>query len=205
MASPAQIFANRENAQLSTGPRTEAGKRTSSRNSTRHGLTGTQIVMPGEDASAYEELRQGMHESYQPANEPERVLVDQISANSWRLMRAQRVETAVLAKLAEGAEDPDAAIAAAFLEKPKDLERVQRYVTAAERAYYKSMSELSKLQKERAAAEREAAMMESIGFVSQEPAAQDCIPLPMSIRPDVFAASKAQPAVMTERSLPSGA
>jgi hypothetical protein len=153
MASPAQLLANRENAQLSTGPRTEAGKEASSRNSTRHGLTGTQIVMPGEDASAYEELRQGLHLSYDPANDAERILVDQIAANAWRLLRAQRIETAFLAKLAEGSDNPDAAIAAAFLERPKDLARMQRYVTAANNAYYKAMSELAKLQKDRLDAE----------------------------------------------------
>jgi hypothetical protein len=113
MASSAQVLANRDNAKLSTGPKTAEGKLASSRNSSRHGLTGNQIVMPGEDAAAYEELRQGMHDSWKPANEPELVLVDQIAAASWRLMRALRVETAVLEKLAEGSDNPDAAIAAA--------------------------------------------------------------------------------------------
>src|SRR5512145_494351 len=110
MATPAQILANRANSQLSTGPKTEEGKRASSLNACRHGLTGTQIVLPGEDAEAYEELRRGMHDSYTPANDPEKVLVDQIAANAWRLMRAQRVETAFFATLAEGSDNPSAAI-----------------------------------------------------------------------------------------------
>ena len=38
MSSQAQIAANRANAQLSTGPRTEEGKAASSRNAYRHGL-----------------------------------------------------------------------------------------------------------------------------------------------------------------------
>jgi hypothetical protein len=184
MASNAQILANRVNAQLSTGPKTPEGKQASSRNSSRHGLTGTQIVMPGEDASAYEELRDGLHFAYNPANDPERILVDQIAANSWRLMRAHRVEAAFLDKLAEGSDNPDAAIAAAFLERPKDLARIQRYVTAASNAYYKAMSELGKLQKARAAAEAAAGedempelLMSSgfeppIGFVSHGPGSE---------------------------------
>jgi hypothetical protein len=161
MASPAQILANRENAQRSTGPKTQEGKQAAGRNAIRHGLTGTQIVMPGEDASAYEELRQGLHESYRPAGEAELILVDQIAANAWRLMRAQRVETAFLTKLTEGAKDPDAALAEAFLEKPKEVARMHRYVAAAQSAYYKAITQLSKLQKERAASEEE-----EIGFVS---------------------------------------
>ena len=161
MASPAQILANRSNAQRSTGPKTQERKQAASRNATRHGLTGTQIVIPGEDAGAYEDLRQGLHQSHQPANEAERLLVDQIAANAWRLLRAQRVETAFFVKLAEGAEDPAAAIAAAFLEKPKELARMHRYVAAAQSAYYKAIAQLSKLQKDRAAGEE-------IGFVSYD-------------------------------------
>jgi hypothetical protein len=161
MATPAQILANRDNAQRGTGPKTLEGKQTASRNATRHGLTGTQIVMPGEDATAYEDLRQGLHESYRPKGEAELILVDQIAANAWRLMRAQRVETAFFAKLTDGAKDPDAALAEAFLEKPKELARMHRYVAAAQNAYYKAITQLTRLQKERAATEEE-----EIGFVS---------------------------------------
>ncbi len=40
---------NRQNAQHSTGPRTEAGKRRSSLNALQHGLTATSAVLPSED------------------------------------------------------------------------------------------------------------------------------------------------------------
>ena len=43
---------NRENAQHSTGPKTEAGKQKSSLNALRHGLTGQTVVMPAEDLAA---------------------------------------------------------------------------------------------------------------------------------------------------------
>jgi hypothetical protein len=165
MASPAQILANRENAQRSSGPKTVEGKQAASRNSLRHGLTGTQIVIPGEDASAYEDLREGMLRSYNPVTEAERVLTEQIAANAWRLLRAQRVETAFLAKLTEGSDDPDTAIALAFLERSKEVARMQRYVAAAQNAYYKAISQLAKLQKERAVTQEDSSESE-IGFVS---------------------------------------
>ena len=172
MASPAQILANRENAQLSSGPKTTEGKQASSRNAIRHGLTGTQIVIPGEDASTYEDLRKGLRESYTPATDAERLLVDQIAANAWRLMRAQRIETAFLSKLAEDSAHAETAIAEAFVNRPADLMRIQRYVAAANSAYYKAIAQLEKHQKNRIAAEYEQAMVETmrpspIGFVSQ--------------------------------------
>jgi hypothetical protein len=82
MASPAQILANRHNAKSSSGPKTPEGRIASSRNATRHGLTSTQIVIPGEDAAAYEQLRQGLHNTHHPVGEAERILVDQIAANA---------------------------------------------------------------------------------------------------------------------------
>jgi hypothetical protein len=172
MASPAQILANRHNAKNSSGPKTPEGKKAASRNATRHGLTSTQIVIPGEDAPAYEQLRQGLHDTHRPIGEAERILVDQIAANAWRLMRAQRVETAFLAKLVEGAADPDEAIADAFLEKPKELARMSRYVAAAQNAYYKAMAQLSKLRKERSIAEHEP----PIGFVSYNDLREPALP-----------------------------
>lgn len=39
MATPAQIRANRANAQRSTGPKTAAGRQKSAQNARKHGLT----------------------------------------------------------------------------------------------------------------------------------------------------------------------
>lgn len=44
MTSPAQMVANRRNAQHSTGPRTGAGKSRSSQNAVKHGFTGRLLV-----------------------------------------------------------------------------------------------------------------------------------------------------------------
>ena len=51
-----QIEANRRNAQQSTGPRTEIGKKTSSLNALRHGLTSRIVVLPTEDLAAYQKF-----------------------------------------------------------------------------------------------------------------------------------------------------
>jgi hypothetical protein len=179
MATPAQVLANRQNSVHSTGPVTAAGKAASSRNATRHGLTSKQIVLPGEDAAQYDELRADMIATYAPANAVETVLVEEIAAASWRLMRARRHETLILRKIAGDDADADAAIAGAFMETPKDLDRLTRYISTIERAFYRAMGKLEQVQKERLAAERnaeiEAAAFEAMtrrtsnnGFVSQK-------------------------------------
>jgi hypothetical protein len=183
MATPAQALANRQNSLHSTGPVSAEGKAASSRNASKHNLTSKQIVLPGEDAAQYDELRTDLLKSYRPANAVERTLVEEIAASSWRLMRARRQETIILAKIAGDSTDPDAAIAAFFLEKPKEVARLTRYITSFENAFYRALNKLEKLQKERRAAERRAAMEARafavnglppmpppIGFVSQNSA-----------------------------------
>jgi hypothetical protein len=56
MSSPAQILANRANAQESTGPRSAEGKAASRFNALKHGLDARSIVLPGEDPEEYAAL-----------------------------------------------------------------------------------------------------------------------------------------------------
>jgi hypothetical protein len=72
-------------------------------------------------------------------------------------MRAHRHETAILAKLLADAPNPDAAYATLF-EKPKEMDRLLRYITSIERAFYRALNKLEKLQKERAIEEHRAAL-----------------------------------------------
>src|SRR5579872_580405 len=83
---------NRENAQHSTGPKTEAGKRRSSLNALRHGLTGQVVVMPYEDLKAYEVFAQGFHKRFEPADPVETHLVQTLADDAWRLHRAKAME-----------------------------------------------------------------------------------------------------------------
>ncbi|HEY7615839.1 MAG TPA: hypothetical protein VH744_03475, partial [Terriglobales bacterium] len=57
MATLAQIAANRANAQLSTGPRTEAGKAAVAQNRATHGLSGAAFfLLPHEDEAEFQAL-----------------------------------------------------------------------------------------------------------------------------------------------------
>ena len=55
MATIKQINANRKNALLSKGPKTDLGKLNSSKNSLNHGLTAKQLVI-GEDLKEFEQF-----------------------------------------------------------------------------------------------------------------------------------------------------
>jgi hypothetical protein len=160
MSSAAQALANRQNSLLSTGPVTAAGKAASSHNALRHGLTSKHVVLPGEDAAEYDALRDNLINDYDPANETERTLVEEVAAGSWRLARARRQETAILKRLVdENTKDAEKEFSYLFLEKPKEIERLLRYITTIERSYYRALSKLEKLQKERAALERRNAVV----------------------------------------------
>ena len=132
-----RLVANRANAQHSTGPRTPEGKAVAARNSTKHGLSSKQVVIAGEDPAEYDAHRAELIAALKPAGAVESDLVEEIAANSWRLKRAHRFETAILNELAAGSPDADAAIAKAFLQQPKELDRLIRYMTSIERAYWR--------------------------------------------------------------------
>ena len=87
---------NRANSLKSTGPKTEAGKKRSSLNALRHGLTGQVIVMPLEDLKKYEAFCQGFHKTYQPANEVETSYVQTIAGLTWKLNRGDNIDTNLL-------------------------------------------------------------------------------------------------------------
>jgi hypothetical protein len=158
MATASQNLANRANAQHSTGPQTEAGKERSSRNSYKHGLTSSRVVLPGEDAAEYDAFRADILEQYQPANATEQILAEELAAAGWRLNRSRAVETEILKKLMGDAADSAVGLATVFVEKPKEFNRLLRYLTSIERAYFRVLNILTKLQKERRAEEQAAAL-----------------------------------------------
>jgi hypothetical protein len=90
--------ANRANAMLSTGPRTESGKQRSSLNALRHGLTAQTAVLPTEDPDAYQRHVQQFLDEYAPANATETQLVREIANTSWRLNRIPLLEADLFAQ-----------------------------------------------------------------------------------------------------------
>lgn len=83
---------NRPNAHHSTGPRTLEGKLASSRNSLKHGLASSQLIMPGEDPAEFDALLAGLLAEHQPADVTEELLVHQIAQSWWLTQRALRLQ-----------------------------------------------------------------------------------------------------------------
>jgi hypothetical protein len=89
--------ANRRNAQLSTGPRSEIGRKTSSLNALRHGLTSRIVVLPTEDLAAYQKFSAEFLVDLAPETFPERQYAQTIIDTQWRLNRVRTLEDGMLA------------------------------------------------------------------------------------------------------------
>ena len=79
MSTQAQILANQANSQLSTGPKTEAGKAISSKNNLRHGLTGPFVVLAWEDQEEFRTLQNELLAEHQPTKLTEKMLVEDLA------------------------------------------------------------------------------------------------------------------------------
>ena len=88
MISQRKIEANRRNAQKSTGPTTEEGKQNVRLNALKHGLCAQTIVLPHEDAQAYQERLEAWTADIRPRTTMEAYLVDRAVRISWQLDRA---------------------------------------------------------------------------------------------------------------------
>jgi SEC-C motif len=142
MSTAAQLAANIANAQASTGPRSEAGRATSSRNSTKHGLFATHDYIRPDEEPFYEELNEKLRQDLAPASTLEHNLVDEIRRAMWRLRRCGQVEEGFLD--ATPVHDPMQNATTAPLQNSVDRARAQSH-----RLLHKCTAELRKLQTER--------------------------------------------------------
>jgi hypothetical protein len=167
--SAAQLAANRENAQKSTGPRTEAGRAAVRMNALKTGLTGRTVLIEEEDAPLYRKLAADFNQDLQPVGPQETALVQSVIDLHWRL---EQIPGLLMALKTKGRQE--------LLAKPEfhkystananmlDIEVTLHYEkqfrnlnlqeSRLSRRREKEMAELHKLQKERKA--NEAAALE---------------------------------------------
>lgn len=143
--------ANKANAQLSTGPTSEAGKKTSSLNALRHGLTGQVVIMPHDDLLAYRRHVQSFIDEYQPSGASEEHLVQSLADTAWRLNRAAALESNVLALNATGADKLDNAlsVAAALESQTKALSNLSMHSQRLSRQFERTLALLRTIQAQR--------------------------------------------------------
>ena len=142
MASQQQIAANRANARLSTGPKTQAGKTQSRKNAWKHGLTAEKIVIHGEDAQQFEAIRQELWEQYQPTSGIESLLVERLAALAWRNRRALMFEAALL-------KDGSSRVGALGYSDGTALATLLRYEMSSTNALHRTLQQLLYLQDRR--------------------------------------------------------
>jgi len=154
MATESQFKANRENAEHSTGPRTDEGKDHSRFNAMKHGVDARSMIIPGEDPAQREALSNALVEQHQPQNVDEAFKVETIVELIWTIRRLERFENRMLGIVAaENPADPDGQIAKVLLENgpaARALNRAFSKLLALRRLLAKTEKELRDAQKRRA-------------------------------------------------------
>ena len=92
VVSEAKLEANRRNAQQSTGPRTERGKKRSSLNAVTYGLRAETLVLLDEDPQVLEDRRAAWRACLLPGDDVEERLVDDAVVYTWQQDRARRAQ-----------------------------------------------------------------------------------------------------------------
>jgi len=96
MASKKQLQANRTNARKSTGPKSQGGKARSRLNSRKHGLTAETLIIVGECAGDFDQLRAELMDEHDPQSALEAELVERLAGILWRLRRVPFFEAAII-------------------------------------------------------------------------------------------------------------
>jgi len=92
-----QLRANRRNARRSTGPSSAEGKTEASQNALTHGLSARDAVIAGENPKKYRAFLRDLENEFQPATASEFDLLRTLADAAWRLRRAMKLETSLLA------------------------------------------------------------------------------------------------------------
>ncbi len=153
-ASPERQSANVANAQLSTGPRSEAGKTASSQNAVTHGLTASNIIpRTAEEQIEFAAIRDESYGALRPVGTIETLLVDRAVHARCCLVRVTRllgeIETGTVDDVLDPAHD-------------KPIARLNRYYVMHERSLYRALRLLKAEQTNRALRERNQRLVEAV-------------------------------------------
>ena len=152
----------RINGAKSKGPKTPEGKQRSRLNAIRHGLAAQTVCLSSETRPHFELMVEAYTERFQPADDVEEDLVEQMVVAKWRQRRCWAMETAALDLEVDRnrpAVDREFKVidsmtrqTIAFMnlaEKGEFLKVLGRYEASARRAYHRALKDLRDLQAER--------------------------------------------------------
>jgi hypothetical protein len=213
-SSEFRLLANQANAKLSTGPRSQEGKATSSLNavsaqgdvlpvvrvSTWTGLTGRTVLLPSDDVAEYERHLAAYAEEFAPVGLLETNLVQSIADTDWRLRRIPALESALFAKgrieFAEMFNEQDLAARPhlidvhTFIAYEKQIRNLQLQEARLARRREKEIAELRRMQAERI--QKQQQEIPANGFVFSTPQIEHAMlphnrnfgPAPLTAAPD---------------------
>jgi hypothetical protein len=157
--SEAKRIANAGNAQLSTGPTSADGKAKSSLNALKTALTGRTVLLPADDAAAYQQHVSDYEKELRPVGQRECDLVQSIADASWRLQRIPVLESAMYAqgriRFANQFDDQDPALRATLIDLhthlayEKQLRNLHLQESRLHRRREKDLAELRQAQSDR--------------------------------------------------------
>ncbi|MEP6537657.1 MAG: hypothetical protein ABJF23_20145 [Bryobacteraceae bacterium] len=142
----------KKNGAKAAGAKSPQGIQTSAKNALRHGLTSKTLVLANESPEKFTQLLQAYIGKFQPTDEVEMNLVDEMVAARWRQQRAWAIQTAALdlqmeTQTVEVRGEP-ARVAHAFIAMAKEekvLELILRYEISFSRMHDRAMKELFRL------------------------------------------------------------
>ena len=212
MATARQVEANRCNAQKSTGPRTDAGKRNSSLNAYVHGLTGQTLLMTEEEAEARHRFADAIVADLKPVGAMEEQLARSIADTHWRISRIVAIEDNVFASEAwhrenwaatqaaeQGVECRFDAIArahslmATFIDSPKRFQLLTVYEMRLHRKAQADLKQFRDTQAARRAQEEKARVESARQGDAPRPSVDTALPRPSAVpQPAEFTSPRPQ-------------
>jgi hypothetical protein len=156
-----KLEANRRNAQLSTGPRTETGKNHSRRNARRHGVLASALLVTegpvARDRAEFYALLEGLRNDLMPDGTLEEMFTEKIAVCWWRQKRALECELRIVPHAITG-DDSEEMLDNFRSWQSADrisrilgaqMDRILRYETTIQRELVYSLNQLERLQRAR--------------------------------------------------------
>ena len=163
MATDAQIDANRQNAQKSTGPKTPEGREAVRFNALTYGLRTRETIIPTENAKEYSDLWDELDAEWQPQTRTERLYMETMVTSQWLLKRIAESEQQIYT-------------IANVEQRFKMLAYVYKMRAQLERSFRTAVADMKQSQKERKAVQTQLPQPEQPAKPASAPATKPAAP-----------------------------